>query len=421
MTNNTDHVWFGSTLQRVARTDPGDGNYALHVWDATKHEQLSAFGELLVAQLFPLTAWRFDYGTVPNTRLYNTTGTANGGTAAISQSRLQLDTSTAVNGVARLSTNRRLRYLPGMGGLIRFTVVFDTPKANSYQIAGCGDTGDGFFFGYSDTVFGIFYRRNGVDNFIPQSSWNGTALGFNPQLGNVYQIRFQWLGYGFLRFYVLHPTEPALGFVLLHTVLYPNTSQLTSILNPTLPLMAEVGNNGNNTNLRLFTASAVGFLEGVTGEFINPLNVSRSFDQLVTYNNTNNNHVLTIRNKSTFGGVANRVPVDINALSFARSQTGAALSTIRVYQNATFAGALTFADVDTNNSPVESSITTTTITSADALRTYLLSDNATGAQYIPVDPGSITLLPGDSLTIGVQNSGSTVTDFASTANWVDQF
>jgi len=60
MTSNTDFVWFGSSLQRVARTDLGDGNYALVVWDDTKREQLSAFGALLVAQLFPITAWGFD-------------------------------------------------------------------------------------------------------------------------------------------------------------------------------------------------------------------------------------------------------------------------------------------------------------------------------------------------------------------------
>lgn len=420
MTSNTDSVWFGSSLQRVSRTDPGDGNYALHVWDATKHEQLSAFGELLVAQLFPLTAWRFDYGSVPNTRLYNTTGTANGGAVSISQSRAQLDTSTAVNGVARLSTNRRLRYLPGMGGLIRFTAVFDTPKSSSYQIVGCGDTGDGFFMGYSDTNFSVGYRRSGADNYISSSNWNGIPQGFNPQLGNVYQIRYQWLGYGYIRYYVLHPTEPALGFVLLHTVIYPNTSQLTSILNPTLPLMAEVGNNGNNTNLRLLTASAVGFLEGVTGEFINPLDVNNSFDAAATFGDTNNNHLMTIRNKTTFGGVSNRVPISIQGLNIGRGAAGANASNVRLYRNATFAGALVYADIDANNSPIEASATTTTITSTNAERAYIITNSVT-AQAIDYTDGALVLQPGESLTIGIEDSNAPNTDLVGTLNWNERF
>lgn len=381
----------------------------------------SAFGELLVAQLFPRTAWRFDYGTTPNTRLYDTTGTANGGTAAISQSRLQLDTTTAVNGIARLSTQRRLRYLPGLGGLIRFTAAFGAPKLNSRQIVGHGDTADGFFFGYRDNHFGTFVRRASVDTFTKLTDWNnGTTPVFNPQLGNVYQIRYQWLGYGFIRFYMLHPTIPSRGFVLVHTVLYPNTSQLTSILNPTLPLMAEVANTGNNTNIQLFTPSAMGCLEGVTGEFINPLDVNNSFDAAATFANTSNNHLVTIRNKATFAGIANRVPISVQGLNMGRSASGANTSNIRLYRNATTTIPLVYADIDTNNSPVEASITTTTITSTNAERAYIVTNSVT-AQAIDYVDGTVVLQPGESITIGVQDGGVQSTDFVGTLNWNERY
>jgi hypothetical protein len=405
---------FGNSTPAVIEDDA--------LWVLAPRDELnrSAFGEQIVAQLFPLTAWRFDYGSTPNTRLYTTTGTANGGTAAISESRLQLDTTAAVNGIARLSTLRRLRYLPGMGGLLRFTTAFSAPKFNSHQIIGYGDTQDGFFFGYQDATFGVFVRRNSVDTFIAQADWNGESVAFNSQLGNVYQIKYQWLGYGYIRFYIMHPTQPTHGFVLVHTVVYPNTSLLTSILNPTMPLMAEVANTGNNTNIRLLTPSAAGFLEGVIGEFINPLDVNNSFDAAATFADTNNNHLLTIRNKATFGVVPNRVPVAISGVNIGRSAAGANTTNMRLYRNATFAGALTYADIDTNNSPIEASVTTTTITSLNAERAYIVTNNVT-AQAIDFRDGTFILAPGETLTIGIQNDGVPGTDIVTTLNWTERF
>jgi hypothetical protein len=411
---NRRQTYFGNAVPATVEDEA--------LWTISPHDDNNrgAFGESLVGQLFPLTAWRFDYGTTPNTRLYNTTGTANGGTAVISESRLQLDTTAAVNGIARLSTQRRLRYLPGMGGLVRFTAAFSAPKLNSHQIVGYGDTLDGFFFGYQDNTFGVFVRRAGVDTFTSLANWNGTTVDFNPALGNVYQIKYQWLGFGFIRFYIMHSTYPTRGFILAHTVLYPNTSLLTSILNPTLPMMAEVANTGNNTNIRLLTPSAAGFLEGVTGDFINPLDVHNSFDAAATFADTANNHLLTIRNKATFAGVPNRVPVAIRGLNIGRSAAGANTSNIRLYRNATFAGALVYADIDASNSPVEASVSTTTVTSVNPEFAYIVTNNVT-LQAVDYRDGTVVLQPGDSLTIGVQDSGVQSTDFVGTLNWTERF
>lgn len=392
---------------------------ALSVVDIREDGNRAAFGELLVTQLSPKAAWRFDYGTVPNTRLYTTT-TANGGSASISQSRLVLGTGVNTAGLARLQSQRRLRYLPGMGGLVRFTAVFGTPKNNSSQLIGQGDTQDGFLFGYKGTAFGIVLRRSGTDTFVGSDAWNGEKVNINPALGNVYQIRYQWLGFGFIRFYILHPTDPLRGFVLVHTILYPNTSLVTSILNPTLPLFAEVLNSGNNTDVSLMTPSAMAALEGESSTPYNPLNVGNSFDALATFANTSNDHLLTIRNKSTFGGVANRVPVMITVLNIGRSASGANTSTIRLYRNATTAGVLTFADIDTNNSPVEVSTTTTTITSVNAERAYSVTSSVT-AQSIEFKDQELILQPGESLSIGIQDGGVQSTDFVVTTNWLEQF
>lgn len=396
-------------------------NNALNTTDPLANDRLSAFGEQLTAQLTAQAAWRQDYGSVPNTRLYSTTGTANGGTVTLSNSRAVLSTSTAVNGIARLSTLRRLRYMPGMGGLVRFTASFDTPATNSRQMIGLGDTQDGFFFGYVGTAFGVIRRRGGVDNFTAAQSWNGAPVDISPQFGNIYQIRFQWLGYGYIHFYIMDAKHPERGFVLVHTILYPNSSEETSILNPTLPIMAEVGNTGNATDIQLLTPSAAAFIEGTTSAPVNPLNVYNSVNAVATFADTNNNHVITIRNKATFGGVANRIPVSIANFTLGRSQAGAPLTTVRLYRDATFAGALTFTDIDTNSSPVEYSTTTTTITGGTSERTYLLTDNASSLITVPLTDDSFVLLPGQMLTIAMQNSSNVSTVVAATLNWVEEF
>lgn len=381
---------------------------------------LTAFGEQLTAQLLPQAAWRMDYGATPNTRFISTTGTANGGSVAIDQSRASLQTGTADNGAAVMSSKKSLRYLNGYGGLMRMTAAFNAPVADSKQFIGIGDTLDGFFFGYQDTQFGILRRRAGVEYFTPSSDWNAYYLNFSPQLGNIYQIRFQYLGYGYIRFYVLDPIHEENGFRLHHTIRYPNTNNLTHILNPTLPLRAEITNTGNTSNLTLYTPSAVAAVEGVYETPHNPLDLAGSTDAAVTFADTNNNHILTIRNKATYGGVANRIPVRISGINMSRAASGAPTSTVRLYKNATTAGTRTYADYDTDNSPVDISSTTTTVSAGTAFRTYTVTDAST-ARDVVFTNGELVLSPGESLTIAAQNSGVQSTAGVAGVNWVEQF
>lgn len=390
---------------------------ALWALDPRTANNRSAFGELLIANLSAKAAWRFDYTL--NTRLYTST-TANGGTNSVANSLASLSTGTNVAGLARIQSQRRLRYLPGMGGLVRFTCVFDTPKNNNTQLIGLGDSVDGFFIGYKGTAFGAFIRRAGADDFTGSDQWLGDKVHINPALGNVYQIRYQWLGFGFIRFYILDPINPNNGFILVHTILYPNSTTVTSILNPTLPLFAEVLNSGNNTDVVLKTPSALAALEGETGDAFNPLDVHNTFDASATFANISNNHFISLRNKATFAGVANRVPIEIRSINIARSASGANTSNVRLYRNATTAVGLTYNDIDTNNSPVEASNTTTTVTSTNPEYAYTITANVT-LQPIVFESNELVLQPGESLTIGVQNSGVQSTDFVVTANWVEKF
>jgi hypothetical protein len=92
---------------------------------------------------------------------------------------------------------------------------------------------------------------------------------------------------------------------------------------------------------------------------------------------------------------------------------------VRLYRTATTAGALVYGDIDATNSPVEASATTTTITAGSAERTY--SATAGSLPTINFEPGELVLQPGETLVIGVQDSGVQSTDVVATVNWSEQF
>ena len=225
----------------------------------------TAFGDVRSAEILPIVGWTFNYNI--NSDLINTTLTGSG-TVSASDSMSIIETGPTSNSTAKIETIKALRYTPGLGALIRFTAVFTTGIQNSTQIIGIDDDLDGFFFGYNGTSFGILRRQNGTDNWIPQSSWNtdkfdGTGFSLvtlNPTQGSVYTIQYQWLGFGDIRFFIENPTtgEPT----LVHIIRYSNAYTIPSIMNPTLPIMAQVINSTNSNNIVLKTSSAIGIVEG---------------------------------------------------------------------------------------------------------------------------------------------------------------
>lgn len=387
---------------------------------ASQTLEKTAFGELLTADLTPELAWRFDYSINPLN--ISTSGCANGGTVTTDQSRAKLSTSTNVAGISQIRTLKSLRYLPGVGGLIRFTCVFDTPKASSRQIIGVGDDVDGFFFGYNETTFGILMRRNSVDTWVSQASWTGSPLGETlvQTFGNIYQIRYQWLGYGLIRFYVFDKTVE--NFVCVHTIKYPNTSALTSILSPTLPLFAEIKNTGNNTNMVLYTPSALGAIEGKTGNGGPPLNIHRSQSRTITVADTANNHLFSLKNNSLAytGPVVNRIPVLITSVILSRENNNVKGSTFYLYKTMTTAGVLTYTDVDTSHSPISTSNTSTTISTGTPIFQITLPAGITPFNIL-TNNTEIILMPGETLTISCSNSSVTSTDLSTTIFWEELF
>lgn len=379
----------------------GDNRYPIKTWveERIAGGPVGAFGLPLVAEEYPVPRMQLSFPYNINATTV-TPITANGGTVTQSNGKAVLQTSAASNGSAILRSRFHARYTPGQGQVAKFTAIFSPGVANSQQEAGIGDLNDGFFFGFQGATFGIFRRRGGVDDFIPQSAWNGTddkgnssvPAGFSPLTnGQVYQIRYQWLGFGAIYFFIEDPTT-GLAF-LVHTIRYAGTQSIPSILNPTLPLWARVVNNGNTTNLTLQTPSMGVYSEGPFNDFGPHFGKSNRKTGITTETS-----ILTIRNNLTvFGGAANNNRANIHIDHISGALSGSADSQVRLILNTTLGGSPSFTDVDTNTSVVAFDTAGTTVTGGRELFIMPSTGNAQFAEDIT--DMEIRLAPGDTLTL----------------------
>lgn len=107
-----------------------------------------------------------------------------------------------------------------------------------------------------------------IDNWYYQNDWSETSLNsgndlfiLDPTKGNVYQIQFQYLGYGALNFYIERPGTGDL--ILVHRVTIANQAITPSLDLPSLKLGIVAANLTNTTNLSVYSACMAGFHENV--------------------------------------------------------------------------------------------------------------------------------------------------------------
>tara|TARA_R110002096_G_scaffold271950_5_gene465684 strand:- start:732 stop:2510 length:1779 start_codon:yes stop_codon:yes gene_type:complete len=321
-----------------------EGHIMVHV-----HDPVTAFGEVRTAHLSPKVHLTYPYNI--NGDLIHTTE-ANSGTVTQADSMAVLQTSTNSAGSAELESRDALVYRSGLGGLARFTGMFTTGVANSEQIIGVGDTEDGFFFGYNGTAFGVLRRSDSVDTWTAMTSWNvdrmdGSAGILNPTgmtmdqtKLNVFYIKYQWLGAGAITFGMEDSTTGSL--VPVHIIQYANTYTVPSLYNPTLPLHVNVTNSGNTSNLTMKSASMAAFVEGES-KITGPANSVQG-----TSTHSTETAFFHVRNKTTNNSKTNRVRTHLSQLSTGNDAN--ALSTFRIYLNATLTGTPTWTDVNGNDS-----------------------------------------------------------------------
>lgn len=140
------------------------------------HEPRSAFGSLLTESPEPVFQIDGVYGLNGGQTLSTVSGT---GSVSSAQSAFVCSTGTTALSQAILQTRKRARYRPGQGIICRFTAMYTSPVASSYQIAGLGHAEDGMYFAYVGTSFGILHVERGVREIQTLTVSTGSSTAEN--------------------------------------------------------------------------------------------------------------------------------------------------------------------------------------------------------------------------------------------------
>ena len=391
---------------------------------------LSAFNDLEVMPLTPLIQLDFISGLNVQTSTTTISGVAAGtaGSVTANASRLRMSCGTKSDGSIVFQSRKPAKYRPGQGITARFTAAFDLGFSNNYQIVGMGNDVDGYFFGYNGTSFGILHRNNSVDTWTPQANWNQDACagagasGFtwDTTKGNVMMIKYSYLGYGNIKFFVQNQATGA--WILCHVIKYTNSTQTIQLTNPSIPFWAQTKNTGNVTDTIMYVGSVGIFLSGVRSYTGNP--------RWATTNNkaatTTETNIFTLKNCTTYNGFVNRGIIRLNLLTFS-SSANTGIATLRMRVNATLNGSPSFttingttadngATITSGNSVISYDVAGTTIATGGLVVFNAVTDNPNTIVENITDL-DIFLAPGETMTFSVESTNSTTAAIA--MNWTE--
>jgi len=256
------------------------------------------------------------------------------------------------------------------------------------------------------------------DTFIDQADWNidpmdGTGpsrMILDPQKGNVYQIRFQYLGYGAITYYIEDYRSGK--FLPVHKIQYANVNSSPSLINPSLKVGWFAASLGSTTDLSIHGASG---MIGVEGQQ-QPRRLPEAQLNDKSGVGTSFTNILTIRNRRTFQGRVNLSEVLPSALNVAVD--GTKIAEYQVIVNATLGGEPNWTYEDEDHSIVEydTAATTATVGSGQLILAGVLGKTAsTGENFFEYD---LHLIPGDTLTVAVKTTSGT-TDAAAALTWLE--
>jgi hypothetical protein len=173
----------------------------------------------------------------------------------------------------------------GSGGwvvdVVSSSVYFSSARATPVLTGTYSATGTGFIGAFTQIQAGL----SPTSTFIPSGSFNkdrldGTGLSaivLNPQIGNVYQIGYQYLGFGNAKFAIANPeTGHPIEF---HEIKNANSRTTPVLRNPNAAVLATSANIGGTVSKTLKTASMAAFTEGIIRRLDPKFAKSFSFDE----------------------------------------------------------------------------------------------------------------------------------------------
>lgn len=299
------------------------------------------------------------------------------------------------------------------GSTVLFVAQSVGAKSGTYSLSSTGTTAGTF----AQTIAGVAV----TDTFVPQTSWNvdkcdgRTDSGFllDPAKGNVFQIQFQYLGYGEIIYSIEHPGTGR--FHPVHRIQYSNANTAPSLLQPALKVGWFAASLGSTTDFSLLGASAMGGVEGEIYPLRNPYGQDNSKSSV----GTTLTSIISIRNRSIFAGAINVDEVLVKLASVAVEGTKPAI--VEVWLNATLGGTPNWTYNDEANSTVEyDTAATTCVTNSSAQLVATLSLAKSASDTISFsDFGNVRLNRLDVLTIAVKATSGT-TDVTAGFIWIEE-
>ena len=374
----------------------------------------SAYGEIMTVGITPIMQVDFIYGV--NSQTFTSSSVS--GQVRTIDSNLCVECSGSAGSHAEIVTKDLFRYRPGQGNGLRFTSIFTTGSEGTTQLYGVGDSNDGFFIGMSGSNFGILRRSFGVDHWTLQQDFNmdkidgstGTAFQYDPSKGNVFDIQYQWLGYGAITFNIENP-ETGL-FIPFHKIKYSNTSTTPSTQFASNPITVRVETNEDTlVPPTIRGASMMAYLEGIVA-YTGPS--FSSTNSVASFSSTTNVNVITLRNETTFKSLTNKIPAKTKILTF--SCEGNKPVIVSVYKNATLSGVPVYSAVsaDSTFSVTKSAVA---FTGGSLVGSFTLSKS--GQIFIREGDFNQFINPGETLTFAASTISGGNGDIVFTVTWVE--
>lgn len=252
----------------------------------------------------------------------------------------------------------------------------------------------GAFTFASGTAAGAFAQVNAgvapIETFIKQVDWNvHTRSDLDPSKGNVYQIQFQYLGFGDFFFHIESPVTGL--FELVHIIEYSNLNVVPNLGSPTFRVGWSARNTGNTTSLTLKGGSGSLFNEGAVVVTETPRTTSNTQSTVTTAAFTN---IITFRNRLVYKVQRNRVETEPFIITVLTDSTKGAL--IEITKNAIPAGDLDFSYLDKATSVSEIATDAVVMTGGTPVLSFIAS--TLGVKLNLAELG-LFLFPGESFSI----------------------
>lgn len=300
------------------------------------------------------------------------------------------------------------------GAIVNFISYNSQPRNGIYSLSGATNA--------VATTSQKLAGNTPTDTWVKQTEWNADRflqstdpdnspanVTLDPTKGNVFQIKYQWLGFGQINLYIEHPEDGQLE--LAHSINYANANTVPSINSPTLPLCALVENTSNTTDMVLYSSSMAGFAEGKIPE---QSEVKHTHIIDVTFSSTAIVPAITLHNNGVFAGRLNRVRMKIKSISVQVISGKPAV--IQLIKEATLTGA-SFSDHSTGESVALIDTTAVGTTNGEVINAFSVASLDEKEKTVP-----LSIEPTKFITIaGAQAAAGTDTVAKIIVNWEEDF